>query len=71
MDKYLLKSDPRQPSKANCWGLMPAESPEEASALFKARVMKCSSTNASGHLHRMMEDRDRRLATNDFDVELL
>jgi len=71
MDKYVLKSDPRQPSKANCWGLMPAESPEEASVLFKAKVTKYHSTEESGYLHRLTEDRDRRLATNDFDVELL
>jgi hypothetical protein len=58
------------PSKGNLWGTQAGRSPEDASARFKARITKYYSSKETGHLGRMMHDRDRRLQEDDFAVEL-
>jgi len=71
MNKYVLKTDERMPSKNNLWGIMAASSPEEARNLFQKKIRGWYAPSKFRHLHSMEEDRDRRLRENDFDVELL
>jgi hypothetical protein len=67
---YVLTTDPRMPSKGNLWGTQAGSSLEDATARFKARITGYYSSNDTGHLGRMMHDRDRRLREDDFTVEL-
>lgn len=67
---YVLTTDLRMPSKANLWGTQAGRSPEDASARFRAKITRYYSSRDTGHLSRMMDDRDRRLREDDFIVEL-
>jgi hypothetical protein len=68
---YVLTTDPRMPSRNNLWGTEPGRSPEDASARFKARIQRWNSSSIkTGHLGRLEEDRARRLAEDDFSVDL-
>ena len=70
MGLYVLTTDERMPSEGNLWGTMEGDSPEDASARFKVKIQGWYSGIATGHLGRMDDDRARRLAENDFGVEL-
>lgn len=67
---YVLKTDPRMPSRNNLWGTEAGRSPEDASARFKVRIHNWHSPVKTVHLGRLEEDRARRLRENDFSVEL-
>ena len=72
MNKYVLRTDERMPSKNNFWGIEAASGPEEARSRFRKRIDKIEgSYPRSTYLGRREEDRERRLREDDFEVELL
>lgn len=71
MNKYVLKTDERMPSKNNFWGIEAAVDSEEASKQFRTRIEASYSASTSYYMRSREEDRKRRLQQNDFEVELL
>lgn len=71
MNKYVLKTDERMPSKNNFWGIEAATSPEGAREQFLRRIESSYCASANYWLQSREEDRKRRLREDDFDVELL
>ena len=70
--KYVLKSDERMPSKGNFWGIEAAFSAEEAQKNFRDRITTFRALKtAFTHEKAMEKDRHRRIAEDDFEVELL
>jgi len=68
--KYILKTDPRCPSRDNLWGAEPAETAEEAKERFKTKIGNSHNSSDWSHFRKMDEDRKRRLAEDDFEVEI-
>jgi hypothetical protein len=71
VNKYVLKTDERMPSRRNLWGIVAATSLEEATGLFQKKIGEWHAPSTLHHPRCMEEDRDRRLGENDFAVELL
>jgi hypothetical protein len=71
MNKYVLKTDERMPSKRNLWALEAAGTPEEARKRFRRRIESWHCSVEWRHLRAMADDRERRLREDDFEVELL
>jgi hypothetical protein len=71
VNKYVLKTDDRMPSRNNYWGIEVAGSPEEAEDRFRKRIEGSYIPAKNGYLQRREEDRERRLREDDVRVELL
>jgi hypothetical protein len=71
MNKYVLKTDERMPSKNNFWAIEAATSPEEARRQFRRRIETSYCASENHYLQSREEDRKRRLREDDFDIEVL